>query len=136
MNKDRRWIAYLITTLIGLAMAVGVFLGRGGFGLTDQMAFLSALCDAFFVPGILLCSVGVLVLVSSDGFFDIFGYGFSSLLVLFSPLRKPEKHQRYYDYKKAKAARRKKVNNVVLWVGLAFMALAALCLAGYTFLPA
>ena len=136
MSKDRRWIGYLITALIGLGIAVIVFFGRGGFDVTGREAFLGLMCDAFFVPGIVLGSVGVLVWVADDGFFDIFSYGFNSLLVLFSPLRKPEKHQRYYDYKIAKAARRKKASNVVLWVGLAYLALAGLCLAGYMFLPA
>ena len=46
-------------------------------------------------------------------------------------LRKAEKHEHYFDYKVARAARRKKPSNMLLWVGLAFVAAAGVCLAGY-----
>ena len=129
MKKKRRWVGYLITVLIAAAMAAGVFMSRGGLTLTADI--LGALCDGFFVPGIVLTSVGILVLVANEGFFDIMSYGLHSFLVLFTPLRKAEKHAHYFDYKMARAARRKKPRNVLLWVGLAFVAAAGVCLAGY-----
>lgn len=131
MKKKRRWVGYLVTVLIAVAMAAGVFISRGGLMLTAPADILGALCDGFFVPGIVLTSLGILVLVANEGFFDIMSYGLHSFLVLFTPLRKAEKHEHYFDYKMARAARRKKPRNVLLWVGLAFVAAAGVCLAGY-----
>ena len=131
MKKKRHWVGYLVTVLIAVAMAAGVFISRGGLMLTAPADILGALCDGFFVPGIVLTSLGVLVLVANEVFFDIMSYGLHSFLVLFTPLRKAEKHAHYFDYKMARAARRKKPRNVLLWVGLAFVAAAGVCLAGY-----
>lgn len=131
MNKDRRWLAWLITLAIGLAMAAGVMATRGGFEQPTGLDMMSALCDACFVPGILLTGVGILVLVANDGFFDILSYGAHSLLVLFSALRRPEKHESYYDYKQGREARRKRPDRVVLWVGLIFLAAAVVFLIVY-----
>ena len=132
MKKKRRWVGYLITVLIAAAMAAGVFFSRGGLTLTAPADILGALCDGLFVPGILLTGIGLLILVAGEGFFDIMSYGVHSFLVLFTPLRKAEKHEHYFDYKMARAARRKKTRNVLLWVGLAYVAAAGVCLIGYS----
>ena len=132
MKKKRRWVAWLVTALIAGAMAAGVFFSRGGLTLTAPADILGALCDGLFVPGILLTGIGLLILVAGKGFFDIMSYGVHSFLVLFTPLRKAEKHEHYFDYKMARAARRKKTRNVLLWVGLAYVAAAGVCLIGYS----
>ncbi|MCH5286359.1 MAG: DUF3899 domain-containing protein [Christensenellaceae bacterium] len=131
MKKDRRWLAWLITLAIGLALAAGVLASRGGFDQTTGLDMMSALCDACFVPGIMLTGVGILVLVASDGFFDILSYGAHSLLVLFSALRSPEKHESYYDFKTRRTERRKRPDRVVLWSGLIFLAAAVVFLIIY-----
>ena len=65
------------------------------------------------------------------GVFDIFSYGAHSLLVLFTPFRKPEKHQHYYEFKLIKELRRKKTKPYALAMGLFFLALAGICLIFY-----
>ena len=50
MKKKRRWVGYLVTVLIAVAMAAGVFISRGGLTLTAREDILGALCDGFFVP--------------------------------------------------------------------------------------
>ena len=140
MKNHSRALAYLITVLIGLAMAVAVFSNRGGFSQPDAQAMYIALSDACFVPGVLLAGVGLLVLVANDGFFDILSYGVQTVVSMFNPFSKKERHKQFYDYKVEKASRRKKPDNVVLWVGLAFLAIAAFCLLmlsvnGYELLP-
>lgn len=140
MKHHSRVLSYLITVLIGLAMAVAVFAYRGGFSQPDAQSMYTALSDAFFVPGIFFTGIGLLVLVSNDGFFDILAYGMHSLVTLFTPFKNRDGHQHYYDFKLARAERRQKPRNVVLWVGIAFLLLAGLCLAllsmtGYELLP-
>lgn len=131
MKKDRRGLTWLVTTAIGLAMAAAVLLARGGFDQPDGAAMMSALCDACFTPGVFLTGIGVLVLVANDGFFDILSYGAHSLLVLFSALRTPEKHEKYYDFKVRRAELRKRPSRIILWVGLIFMAAATVFMLVY-----
>lgn len=131
MNKDRRWLVWLATLAVGLTMAAGVLAARGGFDQPDGAAMMSALCDACFVPGAFLTGIGILVLIANDGMFDILSYGAHSLLVLFSALRSPEKHVSYYDYKMQRLARRKHPSRIILWVGLLFLAAAAVFLVVY-----
>ena len=131
MSKDRRWLVWLVTLGIGLMMAAGVLAIRGGFDQPDGVAMMYALCDACFVPGILLTSIGVLVVVAHEGLFDMLSYGAHSLLMLFSALRKPENHESYYDYKMRRIENRKNPSRIILWVGLIFMGAAVVFLIVY-----
>ena len=140
MKKYSRVLSYLITVAIGLAIAVAVFSYRDGFSQPDAQGVYIALSDAFFVPGIFFTGLGVLVWVSNDGFFDIMAYGMHSLVSLFTPFAQKRKREHYYDFKVARAEKRQKPKNVVLWVGIAFLLLAGLCLVllsagGYELLP-
>ena len=85
------------------------------------------LCDACFIPGVILCGVGLMSLIAYGGFFDIFSYGFKSVVWFFKPL-KSENRKRYYEYRVEKEARRQKPRNYTLKVGLVFMLLAVIFL--------
>ena len=139
MKKYSRVLSYLITVAIGLAMAVAVFMYRGGFSQPDAQSMYIVISDACFVPGIFFTGIGLLVLVSNEGFFDILAYGMHSLVTLFTPFKHKE-NQPYYDFKVARAEKRQKPKNIVLWVGVAFLLLAGLCLVllsttGYELMP-
>ncbi len=141
MKQHSRVLSYLITALIGLAMAVAVFVYRGGFSQPDAQGMYFAMSDAFFVPGIFLTGIGLLVLVSNEGFFDILAYGMHSLMTLFTPFTRKNGHEHYYDFKVARAAKRKKPGNAVLVVGIIFLLLAGFCLVllsttGFEVMPA
>lgn len=131
MKKDRRWLIWLVTLAIGLAMTAAVLASRGGFDQPDGATMMYALCDACFVPGVFFTSIGILVLVANDGLFDMLAYGAHSLLVLFSALRKPENHESYYDFKVRRAEHRKRPSLIILWVGLIFLAAATIFLIVY-----
>ena len=126
--KNKRVIPWLVEIGLCLLCALAVALRRGVFTAGDLVKVYSGLCDAFFVPGILLFCFGLLAFSARGGIFDIFSYGVKSLKVLFTPFGKPEKHQRYYDYKMEKEALRGKPKPRTLILGLAFMALAGVCL--------
>lgn len=127
----KRALTYWISLAVGIVLFVGVAAIRNLLSLTDEAEILSALCDAFFVPGALLVCAGLLSLSAKEGVFDMLFYGCKSLLVLFSPLRKPEKHQRYWDYKQMKEASREKFQPGILMVGLGFILVAGICLYFY-----
>ena len=127
----KRYLPWLIVLGIALAVFFPVAASRGVFNGADEATVYGGLCDAFFVPGIFLACFGLLSLCARAGTFDIFGYGARSLLVLFTPFRKPEKHQRYYDYKLMKELRRGKVKPYTFTIGLLFLALSGICLILY-----
>ena len=91
------------------------------------------LSDGFFVSSVLFVGLGLLLWVSATGFFDIFSYAFKSLLVLFTPLKRPGEYQHYYEYKCEKDAKRegKPITHTVLVVGLIVLALSLLMLFLY-----
>ena len=64
--------------------------------------------DALFSTALIWLGVGGMMFVAATDFFDIFGYAFSSLLVLFSPLKNPKEHKKYYEYKQANNEKRRK----------------------------
>lgn len=129
MKPKNRARKYLITSLIGLAIGLAVFIARDGFSLRDQTGVLQAFCDAFFVPGILLASYGALVLCADDGLFDMINYGVLKVIKLVqSEKRRSNFPKTFYDYRKMKSEGRNGGFGYLLITGGAFIALAALFL--------
>ena len=124
----KRLIPWLIELGISLSVFLAVAAYRGVFAGQEPAAIYSGLCDAFFVPGVFLFCFGILAFCAYGGAFDIFAYGAKSLKLLFTPFSKPEKHQRYYDYKLAKEARRQRPKPRTLILGTAFLLAAGFCL--------
>lgn len=116
-------IRYGVLTGTGLLVSVGVMSLRGVFagGLSTQ-DLMKALCDAFFVPGILWVLFGCLAWISFTGFFDglayIGSYALHTLLPLFG---RSQRQQKYYDYKTEKMERRKRPDHALLLVGAGFV---------------
>lgn len=116
---------------VGAAMACGVALYRGLS--IETAAHLNAryLCDGFFVAGLVLSGIGGLTAIATTGVLDIMGYGFHSLLVLFTPFRSPKGHESFYEYKQEKEKRRRKPGYTLLIAGLTFFALSLVALTLY-----
>ncbi len=123
----KRQVRLPLTIGAGILISALVAWRQGAFNADSAQAVYRALCDAFFVPGALLCGLGALVFVANGGIFDIFSYGFKSLRLLFTPFGK-DRQQHYFEYKQMKAEKRQKPKYYVLKVGLVFLLLAALCL--------
>lgn len=64
--------------------------------------------DALFSTALIWLGIGGMMFVAATDFFDIFGYAFSSLLVLFSPLKSPKEQKKFYEYKQDRNEKRKK----------------------------
>lgn len=119
-------IAYGVQTVIALVIAYSTATAQGFTPAMEAMWWCRYFSDGFFVAAIVFTGLGLMTWVSSTGFFDIFRYGFSSLLVLFSPLKHPKDHPHYYEYKCEREAKRagKGWSKSILYVGLACLALS------------
>ena len=131
MATNKKLLKGLITLAIGLMLSGAVAVWQG-FSLSIPAALMArTLSDGFFVAGLLFTGLGALVWVSTTGFFDIFTYAGKSLLVLFSPMKQPEKLKKFYEYKADKDEKRKKADFTLLIVGAAYLLLSFAFLGGY-----
>ena len=127
----KKLLQYGICGVIGGLMAVWVMDLEGFFIVwRDKAAATSILCNAFFVPGILLASFGALFWVSNTGFFDSVSYAFHVVGHMFLPMGK-SKRKTYYDYKTEKADKRAAVPAFIFIVGVFYLALSMGCLVAW-----
>ena len=120
----------LIPLGVGLVLGMVVFTVQGGFTAGDAEAFWQALSDAAAVPGLLLTGAGLLSFASGQGAFD--GLSFSTRKAFSQILREERRNampKTFYDYVTLKNEKRAGRNNVKLYVGLGFLALAGILLA-------
>ena len=118
-----------ITLAAGIAVSVIIALLRGLGGAHTPAENAGILGDGFFVTGVLVAGVGGLVAISAKtDFFDMLSYGVKSLLVMFTPFKKPENHIRFYEYKMQRREKRKPHRWFLLAAGLILILLAAACL--------
>ena len=122
----------LIPLGVGLVLGIVTFMIRGGFTAGDREAFWSALCDALAVPGLLLTCAGLLSVVSGQGAFDAVSFSTRKMFVqILSEEKRKAMPNTYYDYVTMKQEKRQKKPRTHLYIGLAFLALAAAALAVY-----
>ena len=91
----------------------------------------ASLSDGFFVAGLLMACFGVLMLIATTDFFDIFAYGLRNLVAIFAPMAKTRQAMKYYEFKESRAERRGEKRFFVLVTGLAYLGLALVCLWVY-----
>ena len=134
----KKLLQYGITAVVGALIALWVMNIEGMFlliGAGAPGAILSILCDAFFVPGILLVLFGALMWVANTGFFDSLGYALRTAAHMFLPFMKTERKS-YYDYKTEKADKRGSTPYFMFIVGVVYMVLAVVFLLIWTNMPA
>ena len=117
---------YLIQLIVGIGIAIAIMYYR-----TPQMAEgisgnIVAISDGFAVVGLLYFGFGGLMLVSTTGFFDIFGYAFKKGAHAFIPNYGADLGN-YYDYKmERKEARGKGTEKSTLILGVVFLLISGL----------
>lgn len=129
--RKKKLRRYLISSFCA-AFSVALFSQIRGFAFENALKEnLSALCDGFFVSGVLFGGLGAMVWVSTTGFFDILGYGFKNLAVLI-PFHHRRKYKHFYEYKAEQSAKRTKPQLFLLIIGLVLIAAAAILLNIYS----
>jgi hypothetical protein len=131
-NKYKKLISYGIALAVSAVAVVIVYFMRINnppYGM-DVMPPIQALSDGFFVAGMMFVSFGALMWISTTGVLDIIGYGFKSVLYLFTPMQKDKDEGGFYEYKLRQKEKRKGVPFEYLWVGIAWV-IVALILAAF-----
>ena len=118
-------IRYAATTLIGAALTLA-FLYLNGY--STELASVDKyrlMTDAFSIPGIIFIMVGALVLVSTQGFFDMISFGLGRFARALVPFSK-RSDETYYDYKKRKSEERFSGYSFLFVVGGVFLLVAGI----------
>lgn len=122
MKQSNRTVRYSVVLGIESVLAVILFMTRGGPEAADRKALFSILCDAAFVPGIITCCFGLLIVVSNGGVFDMVRYAFAKAADSF---RKTENKRgfpgSYYDYVCARHGGKQAQFGFILISGLVFI---------------
>ena len=120
---------YLITLLVGMVGVIAILASKDIFAQTVQKDVYHILCDAFFVVGVLIECVGLLIFSSNEGTFDIIVYGVSSFVDMFKK-RPNRKYETFYDYRVARQDKKIKFAYLLI-VGLVFLAVSGVMLLLY-----
>lgn len=101
-KQSKRWLKYLSTVIVALVMAFVICLAKDIFNVEEPEMILRILCDAFFIPGIVLFCFGLLTVCSKSGTFDGLGYTFKAMGRVFRNYRNDESQPKtYYEYKES-----------------------------------
>ena len=97
---------FFITLGIGAAVSVGFMFILGAFSQTETYQTYRAFHNSFFVSGVILICMGLLVISANAGTFTILGYGVS----LWGKLLHKEisaESRSYYNYRERRLANKK-----------------------------
>lgn len=126
----KKLLKYGVALAVGAGIALLVAFSRDLFGQSDVRLRYQYLSDSFFVAAVALGSAGLLAYVSSDGFFDMIGFGVKKMITLLQ--RDDAKLSgTFYDYKRMKMAKRSGGYGFLLAIAALYLALAALFLLLY-----
>lgn len=118
----KTFLQYVITAVVGLLISLGIMMGKDVFNQTDLKTIYHILSDSFFVSGVVIAGVGLLVFASNEGTFDGIAYGLKAFFNIFK--KDPEKKfASFYDYKAAKAQYKAPISFLLI-VGVCIIAIA------------
>lgn len=131
--KGKSWKRYVVTTGIGIGIFLLITFTQGGFTEPDPAVRWRILCDALFVPGVLLAAFGLLLFAAGGGAFDMLKFSMLKLFSVVMPKKKREELPKtFFDFKMEREAREKVRTGHLMIVGSVFLALAALALVMYS----
>lgn len=121
---------YLITIALGSAVVLTLLITRQTFAQTDLQTIYKDLCDAFFVPGIIIAGFGALVFCTNGGTFDMLAYSMIRFFALFQRDVTKVKHRTFYDYRMAQKEKHRSFGYMLV-VGCVFIVVAVVFLVLY-----
>lgn len=98
----KRILSYLITAVLGAISSVLILWNAGTFSQTNAVKIYGDLSDAFFVPGVIIAGLGLLVVASNGGVFRMLQFSVIKLVDLLRRDLTKVKYRTFYDYTQAK----------------------------------
>lgn len=125
-------IKYGTCTVVTVLLMLAYLLPRDfrGAALQDQYRML---CDAFFIPGILLILAGALVWVAGEGAFHGISYCLRIAAYALIPGKRKDAYEKYGDYVERKSRNKVSGYGFLFYYGMAVMALSLVFLLLYNF---
>ena len=108
--------------LVGFVGVFCILWAKDIFAQTEVVKIFHILCDAFFVVGVVITGVGLLVFSSNEGTFDMLVYGVSSFFDLFRKVSK-KKYPTFYDYRVSRQGKKIRFGFMLL-CGIFFLVIA------------
>lgn len=126
-----RLLKYGIAFAVASAIAVIIMWAKGLFTEKSLKDVYTALCDAFFIPGIMYVFLATLFFIAGEGAFDGLSYAFKMAFYRFGSSKK--RRMTYGEYKEIKAQEREGKFSVLFLfvVGLIFVAVSLIMLILY-----
>ena len=131
MDYIREYKEYVITTAIAFVIGILITLSRGIFQEKEMDMIITIISDAFFIPGILLICVGLIVLASNEGLFLAISYGFKVIGRTISA-KKDETlmNEKYHEYYARQIQKKTKCKHLLI-VGIGFVVISLLFVVVY-----
>lgn len=121
----KKLLPYAICILAGLLIGFAYLAGHD-FLSQGKLDKVRLLCDAFFLPGILMLLSGCLVWMSNEGALDGVGFVLSKAFLWLLPGGHLHIGERYGDYIARRREKNVKGFGFLFWVGVGFMLVAVI----------
>ena len=131
MDYIREYKEYVITTAVAFAVGVLIALSRGIFQEDEIDMVITIISDSFFIPGVLLICVGLIVYASNEGLFLAISYGFKVIGRTFTA-KKDETliNEKYHEYYARQIQKKAKCKHFLI-IGAAFVVISLLFVVVY-----
>ena len=131
MDLLKEYKEYAITTAIAFGVGVLIALSRGVFQEDEIDMVITIISDAFFIPGVLLICVGLIVYASNEGLFLSISYGFKTIGRTITA-KKDEKlmDEKYHEYYARQIQKKSKCKHFLI-IGAVFVVISLLFVAIY-----
>lgn len=131
MDYIKEYKEYVITIAVALGFSVLLMLSRGIFQEKEIDMIITIISDAFFIPGVLLLCVGLIVYASNEGLFLSISYGFKTIGRTITA-KKDERlmDEKYHEYYARQIQKKTKCKHFLI-VGVAFIVISLLFVVIY-----
>lgn len=129
----KKVLKYLIPFFVCAIAVILILASRGAFAKSGR-PLMTDLCDAFFVPGIIMAGFGLLIFATNGGAFDMLAFGVRKLFDLFKKDLTKVKYRTFYDYREAQKEKKRSFLNLVI-VGVGFLLASMVFLIVYEYYP-
>lgn len=126
----KKAVPYAVSAVVGMVVFTIIVCTKKIWNYDDGKQVLRILSDAFFVPGVILAGVGLLIFASNGGAFDMLSYAFIRFFDLFRRDVRNKKYKDFYEYREAKKDKKRGMAFMLI-VGVIFIALAGIMLIAY-----